>query len=440
LLILNLNCKNEVIYSYALYNRNENDCKIMLKLISIAFLPLVLSMAKVSAQPLSLDYFLEQGLKNSPMLRDYTNQLNSGRLDSLLVLCGYKPQVGITSQVLVSPAGTHFGYDEAITNGGNYAATIGVKQPLFNKNIKSAQIQNIQLLQQSLDVNKSITETELKNSVTMQYIAAYYDYSQMQFLQRVVDILSDQAQEVKYLVENGIYQQTDLMNLLVSKKAQEISQKQVLIQYKNDIALLNLLCGIVDTSYVVLAKPEIKFTKPVEFSSLPAVVQSKIDSLKNSNARTLIDLNYRPKLEAFADAGFMAIKPVNIPNNFGTSFGLNFSLPIYDGKQRLQEYKKIDISENSRRLYLNFYTSQYRQQYNQFQEQIRLTDDLILDMKTQLEQQKQVIDMYKVEIEHGLVRFTDYLLIVNNYIITQNNLAAVEMNRLQLINQLNYLK
>ena len=296
------------------------------------------------------------------------------------------------------------------------------------------------MLQQSLSVNKVITETDLKKSITAQYIAAYIDYNLLEFNQKVVGILSEQQKVVKYMVENGIYQQTDYMNLNISVKAQEIVQKQTYIQYKNDIALLNLLSGIVDTSFVVLAKPENLTIKPADFNSLPMVLQSRIDSLKNSNSRTLIDLNYRPKLEAFADAGFMSVKPENIPHNFGTGFGLNFSIPIYDGKQRIQQYKKIDIAENSRSLYRDYYTSQYRQQYMQLQEQIRLTSDLAAEMNGQLEQQKQLIDMYKIEIEHGLVRFTDYLMVVNNYINMQHNLAATEMNRLQLINQLNYLK
>jgi outer membrane protein TolC len=412
----------------------------MRKRIFLAFFLIILFSAKASAQTLSLDYFLGQGLKNSPILRDFQNQLNSGKLDSLLVLIGYKPLVGVTSQVMAAPFSTNFGYDEAITNGGNYTATIGVKQPLFNKNIRSAQLQSIELLKQSLVVNKVITETDLKKSITAQYIAAYIDYSLLQFNQKVVGILSEQQKVVKFMVENGIYQQTDYMNLAVSTRAQEIVQKQTFIQYKNDIALLNLLSGITDTSFVVLEKPEILIAKPADFNSLPMLLQSRIDSLKNSNARIMIDLNYRPKIEAFADAGFMAVKPENIPRNFGTSFGLNFNIPIYDGKQRFQQYKKIDIAESSRSIYRDYYTSQYRQQFNQLQEQIRLTKDLVIEMNGQLDQQKQLIDMFKIEIEHGLVRFTDYLVVVNNYINMQHNLAAAEMNRLLLINQLNYLK
>jgi outer membrane protein TolC len=412
----------------------------MLKSVSLAFILVVVFNVKASAQTLSLDYYLDKGLKASPFLKDYNNQISSGQLDSLLVLSGFKPQVGITSQIMAAPFSSNFGYDEAITNGGNYVATVGVKQTLFNKNIRAAQLQSLELLKQSLDVNKVITETDVKKSITAQYIAAFIDYSLLQFNQKVVGILTEQQKLVKYMVDNGIYQQTDFMNLAISTKAQEIAQKQTFIQYKNDLALLNLLSGIEDTSFVTLAKPEIQINRIINFNSLPTVVQSRIDSLKNSNARTMIDLNYRPKLDAFADAGFMAVKPVNIPYNFGASFGLNFSMPIYDGKQRIQEYKKIDIAENSRTLYREYYTFQFRQQYNQLQEQIRLTNDLVLDMQSQLDQQKQLIEVYKVEIEHGLVRFTDYLLVVNNFINMQNNLSAAEMNRMQLINQLNYLK
>ena len=93
------------------------------------FLALVLGFIlfqEVPAQTHSLDYYLGQGLKNSPLLKDYANQVQSGRIDSLLVLGGYKPQVGITSQVLIAPVGNHFGYDEAITNGAR-TADIGGK-------------------------------------------------------------------------------------------------------------------------------------------------------------------------------------------------------------------------------------------------------------------------------------------------------------------------
>ena len=196
-------------------------------------------------------------------------------------------------------------------------------------------------------------------------------------------------------------------------------------------------CGYLGSSIV---KPDLRITNLFSVASSPVFLQSKIDSLKNQNAKTQVDLAYRPKLEAFADAGFMAVKPLNIPNNFGTSIGLNFSLPIYDGHQREQQYHKIDLAENSRIIYREAYTRQFMQQLRQLQEQLRLADELIAEIDSQLLQQEELIDLYRLEMEQGLVRFTDFLVIVNTYSTAKNNLTIAEMNRLQLINQLNYLK
>jgi len=412
----------------------------MLKLLLVFILAFIMAVNSYS-QRRSLEYYISEALKNSPLLNDYENQLRAGSMDSLLALCAYKPQVNAVSQIMVAPVGQNFGYSEAITNGGNYTGIVGVKQSLFNSKIKSAQSENIHLLKQTLEVNKTITQTDLKRSITLQYITAYADYSQMQFIRKTIEMLNTQHSVVKQLVEAGIYQVTDLMNLLVTIKAQEITAKQIFIQFKNDVALINLLSGIVDTATVELVKPDLKLTALPDIQQSPVMLQSRIDSLKNSNTKNLVDLNYRPRLEAFADAGFMAITPVDIPFNFGASIGLNFTMPLYDGKQRQLEYKKIEINENSRTLYRDYYLTQYWQKYRQLNEQLRLNDDLVKDINLQLEQQKELIDLYKkVALENGLIRITDYLAAINNYTNTENSLTITEMTRLQLINELNFLK
>jgi outer membrane protein TolC len=392
------------------------------------------------SQSRSLDDYLLQGSNNSPLLKDYQNQLQSASIDSLLILCAFKPQVNLTSQAMIAPYGQNIGYDEAITNGGNYSAVIGLKQSLFNQPIRSAQLENVKALKQSLGLNIKISQNEVKKSITLQYIAAYADFDQMRFSQKMIALFAEQQIAIKFLVEAGIYLQTDLMNLSVAKKAMEITCKQVLIQYKNDLALLNLLSGITDTTSIELEKPALELMHPFDMLNSSAFLQSEIDSLNNSYAKKIVGLTYRPKLEAFADAGFMSIRPVNVPRNFGASMGLNLSLPIYDGKQRILDNTKIAIKERSRLLYRDFYSRQYTQQYHQAYEQLRLTRDLILDINMQLVQQKELIDLYKIEMEKGLVRFFDFLTVINNYTTTRNNLTMIELNRLQLINQLNYLK
>ena len=76
----------------------------------------------IFVQAQSLDFYIQKGLENSPFLKDFSYQLLSGKLDSLLTQASYKPQVNQVSQAMYAPTGKNIGYDEAITNGANYSA------------------------------------------------------------------------------------------------------------------------------------------------------------------------------------------------------------------------------------------------------------------------------------------------------------------------------
>jgi outer membrane protein TolC len=373
-------------------------------------------------------------------LKDFSNQLLSGKLDSLLTQASYKPQINQVSQAMYAPVAKKFGYDEAITDGGNYSAVVSLEKSLFNQKVKDGQFKTIALIQQAIEADRKITVIELKQAITEQYLSAYADELQIEFNRNTLSLLKEQQAIVKALADRGIYAQTDLMNLSLSITSQEVAIQQANIQYRNNLALLKYICGITDASIVKLEKPELTIQNSFNIKSSPAMMKFKIDSLKNLNNKELIDLNYRAKVSAFANAGFMAIRPENIPNNLGTSFGLNFSIPIYDGKQRKLQYEKTSLVESSRLDYQTFYSAQYKQQINQLTEQLKLTDELILSIRSQLLEQEKLISLYKIEIEKGLVRFLDFLTTINNYTQTKNSLTVSEMNRLQIINQMNYLK
>ncbi len=410
----------------------------MIKNILSAIILVAFVFGKVQAQ--SLDIYINSALKNSPLLYDYNNQVLADRLDSLLILAAFKPQVNQVSQAMYAPAGSRWGYDEAITNGGNYSAIVNVTQSLFNKKHISGQLQSIDLLNQTLKNNAKITVIDLKKSITAQYLTAYTDFTQYKFNQSVLGRLSDEQKTVKVLVDKGVYLMTDFMNLQVLITAQKIAISQSFIQLKNDVAVLNFICGIQDHQEINLVKPEITVQNNLSAESSPLFAQFRIDSLKNLNNRLMVDLNYRPRINAFADAGFNSIAPENIHRNFGGSFGVNFSIPIYDGKQRKLQYDKINLAESTRIYYKHYYSSQYTLQFNQLTGQLKLTENLIGEISNQLSEQERLIDLYRIEIEKGLVRFLDYLTVLNNYTATKNTFLVAEMNRLQIINQLNYLK
>ena len=388
----------------------------------------------------SLESYINSGLKNSPLLYDINNQKLAGKFDSLLVMAAYQPQINQVSQVMHPLSGSGWGYDESITNGGNYSAIVSATQSMFNKKQIRGQIQSLQLINQTLRNNERITIIDLKKSITAQYLTAYNDFNLLQFNRSVVTLLQDELKTIKALVDKGVYLMTDLMNLQVMISAQKIAVTQSFIQLTNDAALLNFICGISDQSDINLIKPDITLQSDINPESSPLFAQFRIDSLKNINSKQIIDLNYRPKIGVFADAGFNAIVPENIPHNFGTSFGINFSVPIYDGKQRKLQYDKINLAENTRVYYKRYYSSQYKLQFSQLTNQLKQTENLISDINMQIKEQERLIDLYRIELEKGLVRFLDFMTVINNYSATKSTFRIAEMNRLQIINQLNYLK
>src|ERR1700748_393816 len=80
----------------------------------------------VFSQSRDLDFFIGNGIKNSPLLTDYQNQIDANTIDSALLKATYRPQVNAVSNNAIAPVTKGWGYDEAITNGKNVSALVGV--------------------------------------------------------------------------------------------------------------------------------------------------------------------------------------------------------------------------------------------------------------------------------------------------------------------------
>ena len=70
----------------------------------------------VYAQRNNLDYFVGQAINNSPLLKDYNNQVLSFSLDSQIIKAGLKPQVNGISNSYYAPVSNGWGYDPVIAD------------------------------------------------------------------------------------------------------------------------------------------------------------------------------------------------------------------------------------------------------------------------------------------------------------------------------------
>lgn len=385
----------------------------------------------------TLDHYLEQAQNNSPLLKDLKNQLSSAKVDSMRLRAGLRPQVTGTSAGLAAPVIGGFGYAGAITNNQTFSALVGVNQQIIGRNYRNAQLAGIALQQDSLVNASQLSVQDLKKAVIGQYITAYGDLKQLKFTQEIIDLLGKEEQTLKKLTQSNVYRQSDYLAFLVTLKQQQIQFQQARIQYKSDFATLNYLAGISDTTSVDLVEPNIqKSILPYAENSI-FFAKFKTDSLRLANSNNLIDFSYKPKANIFADGGYNTdfIQPAK---NFGTSFGFNVTVPIYDGGQRKLLHKKVQLQEETRQYYKFFYTRQYHQQIDQLNQQIAETEKLFTDINEQIKYDETLIKVDTELMQTGDLKIADLILAVNNYLTVKNLFTQTTINRLQLINQLNY--
>lgn len=391
------------------------------------------------AKAQQLDYFINEGLKNNPLLNEYRNNETLSATDSLLVAATNKPQINSNSQILYAPAYKNFGYDEAVTNGGNYAAVLDVSQFIFNKNNLRNKYERVDLQKQKWQNGARISAADLRRAITNQYLAAYADYIEVNNSNSYIALMNQHKEILKLLVQQGIYKQSDYLALLIEAQTAEIDLIRFKTQLVKDVHLLRQICGIGDTTQFTPETPSLKAALPADTGDFPLFRQYKIDSLIIINEQKSLDFRYVPKISWFADAGIMSSNPARLYKNLGYRLGLNMSFPIFDGHQRKLERQKFSIQENTRSNYESYFKIQYSAQVRQLNEELLSTRQTMNMLKTQLATTKELVSLLKAQLNQGNTSILELIGTMKNYISVNRSVCQLQMREFEIINELNYL-
>jgi len=390
------------------------------------------------SQDKNLEYYIQTGIQNSPLLKDYSNQQLANLVDSLRIIAGYKMQIEGVSTNTYAPTVGGWGYDGAITNGANFSELLKVSKRLVGKENMGSQNEAIRLLNESLTLSGKVTVLDLKKSITAQYITAFGNWQQYQFNNELLSLLKKEESILKSLAEKGVYRQTDYLSFIVTIHQQELVISQVRMQFNNEFATLNYLCGIKDTAAATLAEPKLDPIHIAEVENTVFYQQYQVDSLKFKNSDAQIEYSYKPKVDLYADGGYLSSLNYQAYKNFGVSAGVTLTVPIYDGGQKKMQHDKIAIAEQTRQSYRDFFKKQYDQQVAQLSQQLVCTQQLIMQASGQIRFTEALMDANRKLLETGDVRMADYILAISNYLTAKNIVIQNTVNKLQIINQINY--
>lgn len=409
----------------------------MRKYLSILLIFFVLPIG-LKAQEKSLDYFLNQAKQNSPLLKDFDNQVSILKLDSAKIKAGFMPQVSGASHLFYAPVIKGFGYDPVITNGQLFDALITVNKEINTRRRSNTYIQSIQLSKDSLSTQKALSQAALAQNISAQYINTLGDQELLNLSKEILNLLEKEDDLLKRLTQNSVFKQTDYLAFKVNLEQQKLVVTQNFNQFKTDLSTLQYLSGLSDTTTYSLKPLDYTIAEVPKFEESLTAKTYKIDSLKTINDLSLLRLNYQPRLSAFADAGYNTSFPTQAYKNFGISAGLSLNIPIYDGGQRKMTEQQIKLQQMSINNYKYYAQNQYQQQENQLKNIIKRYDDLIAQSQNQITYSKTLVDANALQLSSGDVRMTDYLLAIANYLQLRANIIQNKINQLQAINQLRY--
>jgi len=401
---------------------------------------LFLCLFTAQAQDKTLDYYLEQGLVNSPYLKDLQNQIQSNTIDSLLIHAAQKPVLSFTGNFYYAPVINSWGYSEVITNGQNFITTLNVSQPLFNRKTVETQYAQIGIRTRSLTNLTHLTGNELKKTITDQYLTAYSIHNDIQFYSSALAFLQEQDTLLRQQVEGGFFRQTDYLSFVVEMQSLELTLTDARGQYRKELSALNLLCGIRDATEYQLVPPELTEKAVPSSENSPLFLRFTLDSLAIENEKDLIARRYKPTVSWQSDAGIINNKPREIYKNFGLSIGLNFALPVYDGQQRKLNFQKLSFTEDTRKNYEIYFRRQVSEQLGQLEEELATIRQTIPKIRNQLQLAETIIRQNKSLLNSGSITINDYIISLKNFLEIRNNLKQYEVKTLRLINEINYWK
>ena len=386
----------------------------------------------------NLAYYLEEGLANSPLLKDNVNAITLNRLDSLLNIAVNKPYVQAIGQYLYAPAGANWGYDQNTTNGGQYTGLIQANRNLlYRRNLRIQNKLNA-ALRDSLVNTIHINQNDLQKAIVDLYLTAYQDYQQTVIFGDLYQIFSRQNEVLKELLRKALFNQSDYLAFRVDWQQSEVNYEAANVQFLQDLLLLNTLCNIPDMGLVRLQKPALAPQARFTLDNNPYLLRFRYDSVIVERNRRVVDIFYRPSLDVVANAGTNAISSDLITRRLGYSVGLNFTMPIYNGNQRRFQYQKLDVAQLTIRNYRNQYINRFNLQLRTVNEQLRVNQNLVSLTEKQNTDVENLLTISQNRLYRGDISAIDYLLIVQRYLNIKLALNQLTVQRQRFINTFNY--
>jgi outer membrane protein len=306
---------------------------------------ILLIASRVFAQDtLTLDQCLARAASQSPQLHMWDNAARASELGLSELRTAALPQVRGQLSAIYAPVPGSFGYDPALSNGGQVAGQIVVQQSLYDAGMRGLKSEQLHADNARLAEQRRLTGRDLALAVTLSFIEALRAQVEVELQRAGVEQLDAYRDLTQNLYRSGAAGSTDVTKTELQTAAARIARDKAGEAAMTARSSLETLTGSPPGSIggvagsldipALGASDSLGTPTAVDVARLPDL---RVAGMLIDRSRIDEDLARReawPAINIFADAGYLGsgmnlrLPPGEQLNALGVSVGVGVDMPI----------------------------------------------------------------------------------------------------------------
>lgn len=293
---------------------------------------------------LTVDQCIASALEHSPQLRMSDNALRSADLSLAEMRSTALPQLKVVASASYAPLPPKFGYDPAISNGGQVAGQIVLQQSLYDAGMRGLRLDQVQTDVERLTRERSLAKLDLVLAVKQIFIEGLRAQQEVDLQRQSVERLEAYLGLAQRLYKGGTAPYTDLLKTQVQTASARIALETA---NHNRVSALLAIAELTDSPLDTATRLAGSLSDGSGIAPDTFHTGGEIDlsgNLDMSVAALLIDKSVvdqdlvsrerLPEISLFADAGYLTSgENLHLPaserlGSLGYSVGIGIEIPI----------------------------------------------------------------------------------------------------------------
>jgi outer membrane protein len=313
----------------------------------------------------TLDRCLTLARTQSPRMRNAENAIRTAELSHAELFTTKFPQIKLGASSIYAPSSGSFGYDPALSNGGQVAGQVMVQQSLYDGGIRGLKSDQLSLDIDRFAKEKRIAERDLVFSVKQAFIETLRSEQEIILQEESVRQLSEYLEIVRRLSKVGSAAYTDVLKTELQLSNAQLSFQKAVEEFAvAKYSLAELIGTPLDTTFSIVGSlNDTTYTEtnlPLFNANPDSSSSLEMSAASLAVKHSLLDVeltqheNY-PTVLFVGDAGLLTSGDnLRLPrderaNMFGFSFGVSLEVPLVNwGATDLRVQQKQLDADNLR--------------------------------------------------------------------------------------------